>query len=228
MSDPQQPVFSIEKIYTKDASLEAPNAPQIFLEQVQPQIEVQLQNSAQRVADGLYEVVVTVTVTAKAGEKTCFLVADLPRAGPTADRGPAAELGPACRGRALRGGRDGHGHREGRREDLLSRRGRAGGDLSDPQRSRGRARPDSRRRLLEYPVSLRSGDGGRPDHARRLPADPSRADQLRGDVRGAQGSGGSVRRPADRGGALIRAAVLVAALAAPLATYAQFRSIAEA
>jgi len=74
MSDPQQPVFSIEKIYTKDASLEAPNAPQIFLEQVQPQIEVQLQNSAQRVADGLYEVVVTVTVTAKAGEKTCFLV----------------------------------------------------------------------------------------------------------------------------------------------------------
>src|SRR5262247_492938 len=72
MSDPQQPVFSIEKIYTKDASLEAPNAPQIFLEQVQPQVEVQLQNSAQRVAEGLYEV--AVTVTAKAGEKTCFLV----------------------------------------------------------------------------------------------------------------------------------------------------------
>jgi preprotein translocase subunit SecB len=73
MSD-QQPVFAIEKIYVKDASLEAPNAPQIFLEAVQPQVEVQLQNAGARIGDGLYEVVVTVTVTAKAGERTCFLV----------------------------------------------------------------------------------------------------------------------------------------------------------
>ena len=73
MSD-QQPVFAIEKIYVKDASLEAPNAPQVFLEAVQPQVEVQLQNAGARIADGLYEVVVTVTVTAKAGERTCFLV----------------------------------------------------------------------------------------------------------------------------------------------------------
>jgi len=73
MSD-EQPVFAIEKIYVKDASLEAPNSPQVFLEAVQPQVEVQLQNAATKVADGLYEVVVTVTVTAKAGERTCFLV----------------------------------------------------------------------------------------------------------------------------------------------------------
>jgi preprotein translocase subunit SecB len=70
----QQPAFSIEKIYVKDASLEAPNTPQIFFEQTQPQVEVQLRNSAERIAEALYEVVVTVTVTAKAGDKTCFLV----------------------------------------------------------------------------------------------------------------------------------------------------------
>ena len=67
----QQPVFHIEKVYVKDVSLEAPHAPQIFLEPAQPQVEVQLATAATRAADGLYEVVVTVTVTAKAGDKTC-------------------------------------------------------------------------------------------------------------------------------------------------------------
>lgn len=70
----QQPAFSIEKIYVKDASLEAPNAPQIFFEPTQPQVEVQLQSNAGRIAEALYEVVVTITVTAKAGDRTCFLV----------------------------------------------------------------------------------------------------------------------------------------------------------
>lgn len=74
MTDSQQPVFSIEKVYVKDASIETPNSPQVFLEPAQPQVEVQLQNGAQRLNDALFEVVVTVTVTAKAGEKTLFLV----------------------------------------------------------------------------------------------------------------------------------------------------------
>ncbi len=74
MTDSQQPVFSIEKVYVKDASIETPNSPQIFLEPTQPQVEVQLQNAAQQLNDALFEVVVTVTVTAKAGDKTLFLV----------------------------------------------------------------------------------------------------------------------------------------------------------
>lgn len=73
MSD-QQPVFNIEKIYVKDLSVEVPNAPQIFLEQEGPAIELQLQTSAKGIADGVFEAVVTVTVTAKAGEKVFFLV----------------------------------------------------------------------------------------------------------------------------------------------------------
>jgi preprotein translocase subunit SecB len=70
----QQPVFSIEKVYVKDASLETPNSPQAFLEPTQPQIEVQLQSAAARVNETLFEVVVTITVTAKSSDKTLFLV----------------------------------------------------------------------------------------------------------------------------------------------------------
>lgn len=70
----QQPVFGIEKLYVKDLSVEVPNAPEIFLEQEAPQVEIQLNTAGRGVAEGVVEVVLTVTVTAKAGEKTLFLV----------------------------------------------------------------------------------------------------------------------------------------------------------
>lgn len=74
MSEQQAPVFSIEKVYAKDVSLEIPNAPQVFLERENPTIELQLHDGASTIEDGLYEVVVTATVTAKIGENTMFLV----------------------------------------------------------------------------------------------------------------------------------------------------------
>ena len=74
MSETEQPVFSIEKIYVKDLSLELPNAPQIFLERDQPAVEVGLQSEANGLGDGIFEVVLTVTVTARVGEKTQVLV----------------------------------------------------------------------------------------------------------------------------------------------------------
>lgn len=76
MADDQvnQPVFQIQRIYVKDLSLEQPNAPQILLEQAQPQVDVNLNLSAAPFADGLYEVAVTATVTAKISDKTLFLV----------------------------------------------------------------------------------------------------------------------------------------------------------
>ena len=75
MSDAQnQPVFSIEKIYVKDVSLEIPNAPQIFLEREAPQVDIQLHHQSARVDEGVYQTLLTVTVTAKVGEKTLFLV----------------------------------------------------------------------------------------------------------------------------------------------------------
>ena len=71
----QQPVFSIEKLYVKDLSVEVPNAPQIFLEREAPQIGVQLRTESTAVDDGVFEVNLTVTVTAKLpDDKTVFLV----------------------------------------------------------------------------------------------------------------------------------------------------------
>jgi preprotein translocase subunit SecB len=69
-----QPVFNIEKIYLKDASVEVPNAPEVYLERVQPQIEIQLHNESKQVQDGYYQCLLTVTVTAKANDKTMFLI----------------------------------------------------------------------------------------------------------------------------------------------------------
>ena len=74
MSETEQPVFSIEKIFVKDLFLEVPNAPQIFLDRDPPQVEVGLQSEAGGLGDGVFEVVLTVTVTARLGEKTVFLV----------------------------------------------------------------------------------------------------------------------------------------------------------
>jgi preprotein translocase subunit SecB len=76
MSEAQvaQPVFSIEKIYLKDLSVEVPNAPQAFLERDTPQVDVQLHHSSSQVDNGIFNCILTVTVTAKVGEKTLFLV----------------------------------------------------------------------------------------------------------------------------------------------------------
>ena len=74
MEQNEQPVFGIEKLYIKDLSVEVPNAPEIFLEREAPQIEIQLNTSGRGVGEGVFEVILTVTVTAKFGEKTVFLV----------------------------------------------------------------------------------------------------------------------------------------------------------
>jgi len=69
-----QPVFNMEKIYVKDLSLEIPHAPQIFLERENPQIDIQLIPQASPIDEGVFEVVITATVTSKIGEKIMFLV----------------------------------------------------------------------------------------------------------------------------------------------------------
>lgn len=70
----QGPVFQLQRVYLKDASLELPHAPTIFLEQEAPQVDVQLEVVNGKVLDGIYEVVVRVTATAKVKEKVLFLV----------------------------------------------------------------------------------------------------------------------------------------------------------
>jgi len=72
--DETQPVLTYEKIYIKDMSIEIPHAPGIFLEQDTPALETQLNVDAANFAEGLYEVVVTATVTTKIADKVVFLV----------------------------------------------------------------------------------------------------------------------------------------------------------
>jgi preprotein translocase subunit SecB len=81
MADPQQPdagtpaaAFTIDKIYVKDLSLENPGAPQSFMTQEQPQVEVGLRTRGEQIQPDVYECVLTVTLTAKVGDKTLFLV----------------------------------------------------------------------------------------------------------------------------------------------------------
>jgi len=67
--------FTIQRIYLKDASFESPGSPQIFTSgEVQPQVNVQLNTSNQLVEEGIYEVVLSVTLTSKVEESTAFLV----------------------------------------------------------------------------------------------------------------------------------------------------------
>ena len=85
-----QPGFGIEKLYVKDASLEIPNAPQIFTDRTAPQVNVELANAAQKLDEGVFEVAIKVTVTAKMNDKVAFLV-EVTQAGVFAIRNVADE-----------------------------------------------------------------------------------------------------------------------------------------
>jgi len=70
----QQAQFQLQKLYMKDVSFEIPNAPQVFQEDGQVEIKMNLAQRVENLADGVHEVVLTVTVTATLGEKTAYLV----------------------------------------------------------------------------------------------------------------------------------------------------------
>jgi preprotein translocase subunit SecB len=74
------PAFTVEKIYVKDVSFEVPGAPAIFSENVQPELQLNLNQRVQRLNDNVFEVVLGVTLTCKAGEKTAY-VAEVQQAG---------------------------------------------------------------------------------------------------------------------------------------------------
>ena len=76
----QQAQFQLQKIYMKDVSFEIPNAPQVFQEDGQVEIKMNLAQRVENLAEGVHEVVLTVTVTAMIGEKTAYL-AEVQQAG---------------------------------------------------------------------------------------------------------------------------------------------------
>lgn len=77
---PQGPQLSVQKLYVKDASFEVPGAPAIFQDQGQPQIQLNLAQKVSTFSEGIYEVVLTVTVTCKIADKTAYL-AEVQQAG---------------------------------------------------------------------------------------------------------------------------------------------------
>ena len=70
----QNPTFMIDRIYTKDLSLENPGAPQSFQLTEQPQVEVGMRTRGEQISPDVYEFVLTLTVTATVAGKTLFLV----------------------------------------------------------------------------------------------------------------------------------------------------------
>ena len=74
------PAFTVEKIYVKDVSFESPNSPVIFNENVQPELQLNLNQKVQRLSETAFEVVLGVTLSCKAGDKTAY-VAEVQQAG---------------------------------------------------------------------------------------------------------------------------------------------------
>ena len=66
--------FALQKIYLKDMSFETPHSPQIFQEQWKPSVNMDIQNTVNRLGEESFEVVIAVTVTVKFDEKTVYLI----------------------------------------------------------------------------------------------------------------------------------------------------------
>ncbi|MFC3873230.1 protein-export chaperone SecB [Neisseria musculi] len=81
MSEEQQPVFSIEKLYIKDLSLEVPHAPGIFLEQGEPEVDMRVSTESEKLEENFHEVTVTVTVTAKLPDERVMFLNEVSQSG---------------------------------------------------------------------------------------------------------------------------------------------------
>lgn len=77
----QQPIFSVEKIYVKDLSLEVPHAPKIFLEAETPEVDMRISTQSEQIEAGFYECNVTVTVTAKLSDNRVVFLNEVSQAG---------------------------------------------------------------------------------------------------------------------------------------------------
>ena len=99
MSDNAQPAedsrkFDLQRIYTKDLSFETPNTPQVFTLEWKPESNLSLNSEVNKLGDDAFEVVLSITVTTKVGDKTAYLV-EVQQAGIFTVKGfPNEEMGP--------------------------------------------------------------------------------------------------------------------------------------
>ena len=66
--------FQIQRIYLKDLSFESPLGAEAFFKQYQPSVNQELTTETRKIDETHYEVVLKLTITATAEEKTIFLV----------------------------------------------------------------------------------------------------------------------------------------------------------
>ncbi len=76
----QDQQFAVQRIYVKDLSFESPLGAMAFTKQWQPQVQVDLNTKTDRIDPDNFEVVLTITITAKVGDETAFLI-ELQQAG---------------------------------------------------------------------------------------------------------------------------------------------------
>ena len=69
----KQPEFHIQRVYIKDVSFEAPNTPAIFQKEWQPEVKLDMDTKTVALAEGIYEVCLTLTVTCSLGDEVAFL-----------------------------------------------------------------------------------------------------------------------------------------------------------
>ena len=96
----QAPQFNIQRIFTKDISFESPNAPAFFTKEWKPEITLDIDTSTIKLDESVFEVVLSVTVTASLGEETAFLCevqqAGIFAIGEMPDQNKAHMLGSYC------------------------------------------------------------------------------------------------------------------------------------
>ena len=73
-TETNQQIFTLDKIYVKDVSVELPNAPKVFLNREQPNIELNLSFNTEKVDEGIYQTILHATINAKVGSEQMFLV----------------------------------------------------------------------------------------------------------------------------------------------------------
>ncbi len=81
-----QPQFALQRIYVKDLSFESPRAPLVFQEKWAPQVKMDVNTSAKKVKDDIYEVVLTLTITVENNDEAAYL-AEIQQAGVFAIKG---------------------------------------------------------------------------------------------------------------------------------------------
>ncbi len=76
----EQPQFALQRLYVRDLSFEAPKTPEVFRQEWQPAISVDLNTRQKPLGNDFHEVVLSVSVTAKNGEEVAF-IAEVQQAG---------------------------------------------------------------------------------------------------------------------------------------------------